>query len=210
MEARRGPRHSSDAVNSRFGWGGFVDDPPHDGPPVRSSFPNGAVPPWHSNTPSLRHDAASDAPASRSPQWPAAAAAPESPATSRAFDAVAGWWDYQRLMRGTAEERRALEAGHPARTYQSWIEVNRRISQGGPPALDLVVSLIDAAPSYDHVALVGAGPLEDLVRKHGNGLADQLANLADRHPGVGRALTCVLARGVLSDHAARRLAPWIS
>jgi hypothetical protein len=127
------------------------------------------------------------------------------------FDAVAGWWDYQRLMRGSPEQRRAIEAGHPARIYQSWIEVSGRIAKGGLAALDLVVALIEAAPGGDDVdAVVGTGPLEDLVRKHGNVLADEIAQVASRNARVARALTSVVAQRVLTVYAAHRLSPWVS
>jgi hypothetical protein len=114
------------------------------------------------------------------------------------------------LLRGTPEERRALEAGHPAPVYARWNDANGRIVRGGLPALDLVSTLLAAAPNEEGIMLVATGPLEDLVRKHGNMLVDDIEYLALRDERFRLALHGVwLPAGVLQPDVERRLAYWI-
>jgi hypothetical protein len=123
---------------------------------------------------------------------------------------VAGWWEYQRLLHGTPDERHALQAGHPAHVYSSWTQVATRMTHGGLPALDLVVELVDTAPTDDALSLVGTGPLEDLVHKHGNVLVREVTLLASRSDRFARALSRVwVAHGVLNAEAEQRLSGWI-
>lgn len=125
-------------------------------------------------------------------------------------DLVAGWWEYRRLLRGSADERRALLAGHPAHVYESWTEVTARMTAGGLLALDLIVALVDGTPADAEVALVGSGPLEDLVHKHGDSLAGAVAHLALGNARFSQALSHVwLAHGVLTPDAERRLSRWV-
>ena len=93
-------------------------------------------------------------------------------------DLVTGWLEYQRRLHGSPHERHTLQAAHPAHVYASWTEVATRVTQGGQPALDLILALVETAMSDEHLSLVGTGPLEDLVHKHGNILADEVALLA--------------------------------
>ena len=127
------------------------------------------------------------------------------------LDVASGWWEYQRLSRGSREERRALEAGHPARVYANWNEVTARIIRGGLPALDIVVGLIRAAEDDEAVMVVGAGPLEDLLNKHGNALVDDVEREAARNPRFRLALTGAwLAHGMLDPDVEMRLSQWTS
>ena len=124
---------------------------------------------------------------------------------------IRGWWEYQRLQRGTPEERRALQAGHPAHVCASWAEVRARIAAGGMPALELVVAILGASRSDEDVSLVGAGPLEDLVHKHGDTLVDAIEDLAARDGRFAHALSRVwLAKGVLRPSTELRLSKWIT
>lgn len=125
-------------------------------------------------------------------------------------DLVDCWWEYQRRLRGTPEERRALEAGHPAIVYARWNEVNARVARGGLPAVDVISALLQAAPDGEGAMLVAAGPLEDLVRKHGDVLAEDIEYMAMRDERFRYALGGVwLPPGVLQPEAERRLAQWI-
>ena len=125
-------------------------------------------------------------------------------------DLITGWWEYQRLLHGTPNERHALQAGHPAHVYSIWTQVATRVVHGGLPALDLVVDLVDTAPTDDALSLVGTGPLEDLVHKHGNVLAREVADLASRSDRFARALSRVwIAHGALNAEAEQRLSGWI-
>jgi hypothetical protein len=124
---------------------------------------------------------------------------------------VHGWWEYQRRLHGNPEERRALEAGHPAEVHLVFNEVKATISAGGLRAWDLVVALLDVAPGDPGVMLVGAGPLEDLVKKHGDALVKEIEYDASRNDRVRQALSCVwVARGLLTPEVEGRLSRWIS
>lgn len=216
------PRHSGTNLHAprSSNWGKSIDDAAEDvdatwsSPRARRSSASAAAPVRNPGASRVafgsRHAGDQHSTTDKPPEWSVFASPEASPPAGMVFDVVAGWWDYQRLMRGSPAERRALEAGHPARTHQSWIEVWGRINRGGNAALDLVVSLVDAAPGGDDVvAVVGTGPLEDLVRKHGNSLADEIAHVACGNARFAQALTSVMARGVLTVHAARRLSPWV-
>ena len=134
---------------------------------------------------------------------------PDLRSVEQAFTVVDGWWEYQRLRHGSPEERKALEAGHPARACESWNEVRRRMNRGGVAGLDLVVALLSRAHRNEDIALVGTGPLEDLVRKHGNVICDHIVELALRNEKFAQALSNVIARHVLNWDTARRLSPWV-
>jgi hypothetical protein len=126
-------------------------------------------------------------------------------------DPVLGWWDYQRRLRGSPEERRALEAGHPAAVFASLREVNAIIARGGRPALVMILDLLDAAPTEWSVALVGEGPLDALIKKHGNSLISDLEDLAAAEPRFLHALSSVLlTHGILAPDVEKRLSQWIS
>ena len=58
---------------------------------------------------------------------------------------------------------------------------------------------------------MGAGPLEDVVHKHGDMLVDAIENLAARDALLAHALRCVwLAHGVLRPSTELRLSKWIT
>lgn len=134
----------------------------------------------------------------------------ENVAVTLSDDLVRCWWEYQRLLRGTPQERRALEAGHPAAVYFRWNDANARIARGGPPALDLIVALLAACPDEDGITLVATGPLEDLVRKHGDQLIDDIEYLAAVNERFRSALGAVwLPTGVLTPQARWRLSRWV-
>ena len=121
-------------------------------------------------------------------------------------DLVNGWWEYQRRLQGTQEERRALEAGHPASVYISWTDVNAAVTRGGLLALELVNAIIQAAPDESGVVLVGAGPLEDLVRKHSPNLIDEIERMATRDSRFRLALSSAwLPSGVHAPAVEMRL-----
>ena len=84
------------------------------------------------------------------------------------------------------------------------------MTRGGLPALDLVTELVDTAPTSEDLSLVGTGPLEDLVHKHGNTLAGEVALLATRDDRFAQALSSVwIAHGVLNAETELRLHKWI-
>lgn len=123
---------------------------------------------------------------------------------------VAGWWEHARLAQGSREERKRLEAGEEALADAGWDGVHERVQRGGVEAVELVAALLRRAPDEDGVALVAAGPLEDLLHWHGDELVDQVARLAGQDPRFARALAGVwLSEGALTAQVTARLAPWL-
>ena len=126
---------------------------------------------------------------------------------------VQDWWSFHDLQQGTREQRVDLErvesplAQRAQRAYdhvKSWVEV------GGTEALDLVGALIASAPDSDAVAVVGAGPLEELVYGHGAGLVDEIERRARQDPALGEALRSVwLDPGALPPGVEARLRKWV-
>jgi hypothetical protein len=111
---------------------------------------------------------------------------------------VEGWWRYQRLSAGTRSDRKALEVGEPGDVVAAVEAVDDRVFTGGPEALDLVA------------ALVGAGPLEDLLTRHGATLVDGIDDLARRDPQFAQALTAVWwSPNDAGREVTQRLGRWI-
>jgi hypothetical protein len=104
-----------------------------------------------------------------------------------------------------------LEAGHPAQVYSNFTYVNTVIARGGQPALNVVLALLETAPNEQCMSIVGEGPLDDLIKKHGNALVADVEDLAHHDPRFAYALSGVLLpRGVLEPDAEQRLGRWVS
>jgi hypothetical protein len=85
-----------------------------------------------------------------------------------------------------------------------------RMKTGGVQAVDLVRALIEAAPKQSDLWSIGAGPMEDLVRAHGDELVDLLVGSADRDPRFAEALSCVwVKRETLRPTTAQRLSQYL-
>ncbi|MFC1401253.1 MULTISPECIES: DUF6869 domain-containing protein [Streptacidiphilus] len=127
------------------------------------------------------------------------------------FDALARcWWEAQRLATGTRADRERWGRGEPSAVFAGYEAARERIDQGGVQALEFVVALLQSFPDDSGEAVVGAGPLEDLVTQYGNELSLQIEALARRCPPFRRALASVwLDSGTLAPAAEERLAPWI-
>lgn len=89
----------------------------------------------------------------------------------------------------------------------SWAHewVQSAVAAGSGEAVNLLVQLAKAAP--DDVALhdLGAGPVEALVRQHGNQLLDEIDAAAENEPFRTSLLNVWLAEGI-SLKVRRRLA----
>lgn len=82
-------------------------------------------------------------------------------------------------------------------------------------AWDLAVSLCDAADSPELLCDIGAGPLEDSIRKFGSEFIARINEFADNKPKVLNAATCVWLKSnpdleaqlvsLLSSHGQSRL-----
>lgn len=104
---------------------------------------------------------------------------------------VPAWWAYQRLASGGRAERKALELGEPADAVAAARAVDEAVHRGGQQALALMSALVDGAETDDDLALVGAGPLEDLLVRHGTNLVDEVDDLARRNARFARAMNGV-------------------
>jgi hypothetical protein len=127
------------------------------------------------------------------------------------FDALSfNWWAYQRLARGSREERKALELGQPAEAQAALDIVAATVESGTADAVRLLVALEDDAPPDDDGVTVGSGPLEELITAHGRELADEIAKNARRSPSFARALSRVwLTPGHLDPRAEAQLSAWV-
>lgn len=84
-----------------------------------------------------------------------------------------------------------------------------RVAQGGPDALALIGALLRHASTDDDLAVVGAGPLEDLLVEHGDELAEQVAHEARRSPLLASALASVWWSPRADDIVCQQLEPWL-
>lgn len=128
-----------------------------------------------------------------------------------ADDLVEGWWRHVRLAQGSRSERTRLEAGEDAFADAGWYGVYERVERGGVEAVQLVAALLGRAPDDDGVALVAAGPLEDLLHWHGDDLVDELERRARQDARFAQALGGVwLSDEVLHPEVTARLRPWLT
>jgi hypothetical protein len=74
----------------------------------------------------------------------------------------------------------------------------------------VVLRLLDDAPPEQGHAVVGAGPLEDLVNDHGDALAERIEQLARRRPDFAASLAAVAVdESTLQPDTRRRLSRWV-
>lgn len=114
--------------------------------------------------------------------------------------ATAYWRGYELLKSANWRDRMAAENYSWAREW-----VQSAVAAGSGEAVNLLVQLAKAAP--DDVALhdLGAGPVEALVRQHGNQLLDEIDAAAENEPFRTSLLNVWLAEGI-SLKVRRRLA----
>ncbi len=98
------------------------------------------------------------------------------------------WWEGRRLADGTRDERKRWSLGEPLDVAEASERAQRIVEDGGEQALELVMALLRSSPDETGPAMVGAGPLEDLVTGHGDDLAPRLDELARQSPAFRRAL----------------------
>jgi hypothetical protein len=127
-----------------------------------------------------------------------------------AADLASAWWKYQRLARGGRAERKALEMGEPADAVAAARAVYELVDQGGGQAVALVSALVDGAETDDDLGRVGAGPLEDLLVRHGASLVDELDDLARRDPRFAQAMSGVWwSAATAGPEVTAKLGRWI-
>jgi hypothetical protein len=76
----------------------------------------------------------------------------------------------------------------PADAVAATSAVYELVDQGGGQAVAVVSALVDGAETDDDLARVGAGPLEDLLVRHGASLVDELDDMARRDSRFAQAL----------------------
>lgn len=124
-------------------------------------------------------------------------------------DLVERWWAFHRLVTGSREERKQLEAGVPVEVQQAYDEVADAVDHGRPGVVQLLAALVDAAPDEDGVAVVAAGPLEDLIHAHGPEVVDEIETTARRSPAFAEALAHVWVDDEAADApVVQRLGRW--
>ncbi|HEX6874146.1 MAG TPA: hypothetical protein VF165_00675, partial [Nocardioidaceae bacterium] len=109
------------------------------------------------------------------------------------------WWSEEPTSDGLAMSET------PAHDY-----VVELLEGGATGAVDLLQALVDAAPSEDALAHLGAGPVEDLIShyRHGQVVLAEVERHARQDPRFARAVSAVwLGRGVPPE-VRRRLARW--
>src|SRR3954470_17244582 len=126
---------------------------------------------------------------------------------------VQDWWSFHCLQQGTREQRvdlERVESPLAQRAQLAYDHVQSCVEVGGTEALDLVEALIASAPDSDAVAVVSAGPLEELVYDHGAALVDGIERRARQDPAFGKALRSVwLDNGALPPEVEARLREWV-
>jgi hypothetical protein len=124
---------------------------------------------------------------------------------------TAGWWEYWHLAQGSRSQRKALELGEPAGAWAARSAVEDAVNAGGVEALRVIAALLETAPDSSSAGLVAAGPLEDLVHKHGDVLVDEIDRLARQSPKFRQAMADIwLSTGAVGPDTERRLQRWIS
>jgi hypothetical protein len=115
---------------------------------------------------------------------------------------VTAYWTHYGRVWATQDEAGAVapSAGDPdhrdASEYEWAVwEVNDMATAGSADALTLVAALAAAAPSDAALAYLGAGPLEDLVDKHGAAFIDELVVATKLNPRLEVALATVRVDG---------------
>jgi hypothetical protein len=90
--------------------------------------------------------------------------------------------------------------------FAAWERVDELVRSDSEAGLELVRRLAQAAPDDLVLSNVAAGPLEDLLTKHGEAVLDHVEELARRDPNFRRCLTGVWG---LPKLVAERLAEYV-
>jgi hypothetical protein len=124
---------------------------------------------------------------------------------TRNFDSFAAEYfrDYEALStHPTREDRlRRLYRASPSSHLEDllWDDPNE--------AWILTLALVDRAPNQEALSFVAAGPLEDMLRRHGLGYAHQIAVEASSNARLREALNYVWGWDVFADQVALEVLP---
>jgi hypothetical protein len=115
---------------------------------------------------------------------------------------VSAYWTHDGRVWAALDEASALapsagDLDHPDARECEWAvwEVHRMATAGSTDALTVVAALAAAAPSDGALGYLGAGPLEDLVDKHGAAFMDELVIATKLNPRLEVALATVRVDG---------------
>jgi len=123
---------------------------------------------------------------------------------------VAKWWEYYRLATGSPEQRTALESGLPPDVRMAHDHVDEIVERGAAEVVGLLADLTVATPAEQDPAIVGAGPLEHLIREHGDAFAAEIELYAGRVPEFAAALRSLrLDDDAVGAEALHRLSRWL-
>jgi hypothetical protein len=75
--------------------------------------------------------------------------------------------------------------------FWAWEQVDQAAKDGRPGIVNLLVALSKAAPDDAARAYLGAGPVEDLVRRHRATLSAEIETASRKNPGFATALRSV-------------------
>lgn len=104
---------------------------------------------------------------------------------------VEDWWRCFRLLAGTRDQRKSLESGEDQAAVAAVLRAESIVETGGPESVRLIEELLQQSCGSADNALVGAGPLEDLLLLHGEKLAADVEAVASRSPRFAEALGSV-------------------
>jgi hypothetical protein len=109
------------------------------------------------------------------------------PDVSVSAEVVAAYWRHHQLS--ISEDR--TERADADEWFWAWEEVDEAALDASPGIVDFLVALAKAAPNDDALAYLGAGPLEDLIRRHGAEFVDAIDRAAQTSESFQVALRCV-------------------
>jgi hypothetical protein len=115
---------------------------------------------------------------------------------------------FEAFRRMTSPIRADRLPAHDGDPLGDWLMSNL-VGRGRAPeeAWDVVAALVDRAPDDDTLAYVIAGPLDDLVRKHGLQFEDRLVDRARRDRKFRFAMTSLSVLDDVPPALAARLRP---
>jgi hypothetical protein len=133
-----------------------------------------------------------------------------SAAGSSQADLAANWWEWQRLSRGSRQERKSLELGEATAAWEAYWAVSEQVASNAPDVVALLVALNALAPVGDDGATVGSGELENLLHAHGDAVVDEVERSARQNPQFAQSLSHVwLSSGSVSKSTEARLRVWM-
>jgi hypothetical protein len=104
-------------------------------------------------------------------------------------EAILGYFEYFRRLSSTArEERLEAQLGNP---LDDWLfgVIHMQEGRADEAVWPVVLAMVEAAPDEAALAIVGAGPLEDLAWYHGSQFGDRLVDMARSDPRFRMAIS---------------------